>query len=169
MSGIPGVGKSTLAKKICSLTNAVLLNTDIIKSSVIQSFEDDIDFRLAGKVTYDAVFALACNNLSIGNSVVIDSPCSYEIILERGIHLSKIYNAAYKFIECHVGDLSEVNRRRIHRKTLTSQRYNAPISEIEYQNSINNLKRPADYEYLVINSSPGLDEYIGKVMEYLMK
>jgi len=51
MSGIPGTGKSTLAKQICNLTNAVLINTDVIKSSVIQSFGDDIDFKFAGKVS----------------------------------------------------------------------------------------------------------------------
>ena len=34
MSGIPGAGKSTLARRICKMTGAVLLDMDVVKSSV---------------------------------------------------------------------------------------------------------------------------------------
>ena len=63
MSGVPGAGKSTLARRICKMTNAVLLDLDVVKSSVINSFENDIDFKFAGKVAYELIFSLADSNL----------------------------------------------------------------------------------------------------------
>jgi len=83
--------------------------------------------------------------------------------------LSKIHGVAYKFIECHIEDLSEINNRRINREILPSQIYIIPINEVEYEKSIKSLKRPIDHEYLIVDTTLKLDEYISKVMEYLMK
>ncbi|MCL2376178.1 MAG: ATP-binding protein [Defluviitaleaceae bacterium] len=167
MSGIPGTGKSTLARHICKLTSAVLLDVDTIKSSVMISFGDDIDFKFVSKISYDVIFALAEDNLKAGNSVVIDSPCSYEIILERGTNLAKRHRADYKFVECHLEDLIELNNRRTAREILPSQAYNTPIDESQYQQSIKDLKRPADGNYLLIDTSQGVEHYIKNVIEYL--
>jgi len=168
MSGIPGSGKSTLAKEMSRITKAVLINTDVLKSSVMTSFENEIDFKFAGKVSYDAAFALADSNLAIGNSVIIDSPCGYEIIWERGIYLSRMHSASYKFVECYLKDLHELNRRRTDREILPSQACNVPINALEYQESIKYLKRPAGYEYLLIDTSPSVEEYIEKTINYLI-
>ena len=169
MSGIPGTGKSTLARYICRMTNAVLLDLDVIKSSVLNSFENNIDFRFAGKVAYEMIFALADSNLEMGNSVVIDSPCAYEIIIENGSDLIKKYNISYKFIECCLENLSELNRRRTEREILPSQKLNIPIDEEIFKKSINGLKRPDYYEYLLIDTSPPIEEYIDIVVGYLNK
>ena len=169
MSGIPGTGKSTLARRICELTNAILLDVDTVKSSVMSSFDGDIDFKFTSKISYDIIFSLADDNLKVGNSVIIDSPCSFEIILERGENLAKKHGAFYKFIECHLEDLDEVNRRRIMRDILPSQAYNTPIDENQYRDSIGKLKRPADGNHLLVNTSQMVDEYVKGVIEYLMK
>jgi len=169
MSGIPGAGKSTLARQICRLTNTVLLDLDIVKSAVLASFQNDIDFKFAGKVAYDAIFSLAGSNLELGNSVVIDSPCRYEVILEKGIYLAKTYGASYKFIECGLENLQELNRRRTMRKILPSQIYNTPINEDELRDSIMSLKRPTDYEYLLVDTDHEIETYIDNVMKYLRK
>ena len=169
MSGIPGTGKSMLARHICQITNAVLLDSDVIKSSILDSFEDDIDFRFAGKVAYEMIFSLADSNLAIGNSVVIDSPCGYEIIIEKGTALTKKYNIPYKFIECYLDDLSELNRRRTTREILPSQKVNIPINENEFRESIASLKRPAGHDYLLVDTNQEIEKYIGKVIEYLNK
>ena len=171
MSGIPGTGKSSLARQICKTTNAILLDVDIIKTSVLNKLENNINFNLAGKVAYEIVFALTNCNLEIGNSVVIDSPCSYDIIIEQGTALTKKYNIPYKFIECYLDLklLSELNRRRVEREILPSQKLNTPIDEDEYKTSTDGLKRPAEYEYLLIDTSPDIKKYIGTVIEYLNK
>jgi len=171
MSGIPGTGKSTLARYICKMENAVLLDLDIIKSSVLASFGNDIDFKFAGKVAYDMIFALTDSNLEMGNSVVIDSPCRYEIIIEQGTALTEKYNIPYKFIECYLDleNLNELNRRRVEREIMPSQKVNIPIDEDIFKKSIDSLKRPIEHECLLINTSQKIEEYIGNVIEYLNK
>ena len=169
MSGIPGTGKSKLAAYISEMTNAVLLDLDVIKSSILDSFENNIDFKFAGKIAYELIYSLADSNLKIGNSVVIDSPCSYEIIITNGTDLAKKHRIPYKFIECYLTDLTELNRRRVERDILPSQMINIPIDQEMFQESISSLVRPLDYEYLLVDTSPVIDKYIGNVLEYLNK
>jgi len=169
MSGIPGTGKSTLARRICELTNAVLLDVDVVKSAIMASLDDDVEFKFVSKIAYDVIFSLASDNLKFGNSVVIDSPCSFDIILERGAELANKHGASYKFAECHLEDLAEINRRRVAREILPSQAYNMPIDEKQYHDSAGGLKRPAGGNYLWVNTSQGMDKYIKGVIEYLTK
>ena len=169
MSGIPGTGKSTLARFICKMENAVLLDLDIVKTCVLASFDNDIDYKFAGKVAYEMIFALTNSNLEMGNSVVIDSPCGYDVIIEQGTALTKKYNIPYKFIECYLDleNLNELNRRRVEREILPSQKGNIPIDEDRFKKSIDWLKRPIEYEYLLVDTSQEIEKYIKNVIEYL--
>lgn len=59
MSGFPGSGKSTLSREIAKMTGAIIIDHDIVKSALLESFEvDDIDTRVAGKISYDIEWAL---------------------------------------------------------------------------------------------------------------
>lgn len=169
LSGIPGTGKSTLARYIGRLTGSVIIDMDTIKSAILSSFENNIDFKFAGKVSYDIVFALADNYLELGQSVVIDSPCGYDIILERGNALTKKHNASYKFIECYLTDLAELNRRRTVREIKPSQIYSITIDEREFQDSYDKLKRPSNHVYLSIDTGQGIDKCIATIIDYLTK
>ena len=169
MSGLPGTGKSTLARHICKLTNAVLLDTDVVKSSILNSFENNIDFKFASKVAYETIFSLADSNLHIGNSVVIDSPCRYDIIIAQGTSIAQKYKVPYKFIECRLAieHLQELNRRRVMREILPSQEVNIPINEEEYIKGMKSFVRPTNHEYLIVDTAHDIESYIGKVAEYL--
>jgi len=169
MSGMPGAGKSTLARRICKITNAVLLDTDIVKSSILNSFKNDIDFKFAGKVAYELIFSLAGSNLEIGNSVVIDSPCRFDIIIEQGVALAQKYNIPYKFVECYLEleHLPELNQRRVMREILPSQKVNVPIDSEVFLKGVKSFKRPASHECLLVDTIKGIDTYIGSVIEYL--
>ena len=168
MSGIPGTGKSTLARHICKMTNAVLLDSDVVKSSIMNSL-DNIDFKFAGKVAYEMIYALADSNLQIGNSVVIDSPCRYDMIIAQGTSIAQKHNVPYKFIECRLEleHLPELNRRRTTREILPSQRVNVPINENEFFEGVNSLIRPAGYEYLIVDTTHDIETYIKKVADYI--
>jgi len=171
MSGIPGTGKSTLARKIASMTNAVLLDSDVVKTSILNSFENNIDFKFAGKISYEMIFSLVDSNLAIGNSVIIDSPCAYEIIIEKGASLAKKHSTSYKFVECYldIENLAELNRRRVMREILPSQVCNIPVDEDDYHASVKSLIRPVGYEYLLIDTSQDIKHYIETVLEYIIK
>ena len=169
MSGMPGTGKSTLARCICKAKNAVLLDLDVIRTSVMDSAGTAIDINLVGKIAYNMAFVLADSNLGMGNSVVIDSPCRFDFILDRGTSLAKKYDIPYKFIECYldINNFDELNRRRVEREILLSQKVNIPISKEDFLRGLETFKRPIEYEYLIIDTIRGIDDYIERIIKYL--
>lgn len=69
--GLPGAGKTTLAKKLVSLTNAVWLNADEIRKK-----NDDWDFSYEGRMRQaKRMSSLADKFKKDGNYVVADFVC----------------------------------------------------------------------------------------------
>lgn len=86
MSGFPGSGKSTLAREIATKMGFIIIDHDIVKSALLNSIEDSsLDGRLAGKISYNIDFSLVDFHLSQGHNVILDSPCLYEEMVEKGI------------------------------------------------------------------------------------
>lgn len=69
MSGFPGSGKSTLAQRIAKHTNSIVIDRDVIKSSMLNSGIKD---QLLADASYLVVFDLVAYYLSKGISVIID-------------------------------------------------------------------------------------------------
>jgi predicted kinase len=67
-SGLPGAGKTTLAKRLAAHLNAVYLRADTIETVLKNGGITDI-----GGLGYSVGYATAKENLSLGNTVVADS------------------------------------------------------------------------------------------------
>ncbi|BBH24337.1 hypothetical protein Back11_56820 [Paenibacillus baekrokdamisoli] len=90
MSGYPGSGKSTLAKAISKKTGAIVVDHDIVKSALLESMkslESNIDPRVAGIASYDIDWSLVDYYLSESRSVILDSPCLYTDLLDKGTEI----------------------------------------------------------------------------------
>ena len=85
LSGVPGSGKSTLARDIAEATGLVVLDTDVLKTALL---EGGIPVTSAGRPTFAAALALAADLLAQGRSVVLDSPCRYPQLLAAGQRLA---------------------------------------------------------------------------------
>lgn len=70
LSGLPGVGKTTIAKALAKKRSATYVRIDEIEQALRQypPFTDEI-----GGVGYVVAFAVASSNLRLGNMVVADS------------------------------------------------------------------------------------------------
>ena len=88
MSGYPGSGKSTLARVISQQTGAVVIDHDIVKTALLESLDSEMDAKVAGKIAYHIDWSLVDFHLSQGQSVILDSPCLYAEMLEKGTALS---------------------------------------------------------------------------------
>ena len=108
MSGAPGSGKTTIAQAIAAETGAVIIDHDITKSALLEA---DIPVSLAGRASYEVLGSLARHLLAQGHSVIFDSPCFYDNLLRRGQQLAKTFGATYRYIECVLEDLDELDRR----------------------------------------------------------
>ena len=67
-SGLPGVGKTTLAEKLAENLNATFLRIDTVE----QGLRDICSFNVQGE-GYRLSYRIAKDNLQIGNDVIADS------------------------------------------------------------------------------------------------
>jgi predicted kinase len=67
LSGLPGTGKSTLAKNIAKLLRAVYIRADTIE----QGIRDLCNYNVVGE-GYRLAYRIVEDNLKIGNNVISD-------------------------------------------------------------------------------------------------
>ena len=163
MAGHPGSGKSDLSKKIAKRTGAIVIDRDIIKSSMINS---NIKEAIAASVSYDIVFDLAEFYLNMELSVIIDTPCFYEGILKNGISIADKCGVDYKYIECRVEDYSIIKNRIQTRDRVVSQIEN--VTEEKFNSVLNTTIKPVDKEILVLDTSTESSYDMKLIYEYLM-
>jgi predicted kinase len=166
MAGFPGSGKSTLAREIGRRTGAVVIDHDIVKSAFVDSLQSvEIDGRLAGGISYSVEWSLMDSLLSQGHSVIFDSPCFYTEMVEKGLALSEKYQATYKYVECYVDNMGEINKRLGQRDRLISQIQHVESEQLFIQ-SLENSKKPEKHHIRVYSDQP-LANYIHTVLEYI--
>lgn len=166
MSGFPGSGKSTLAREISKRTGAVIIDHDVVKSALLNSLNNaSIDPKEAGGIAYDIDWALIDFHLASGYDVILDSPCLYEEMVEKGTALTSKHGAKYKYVECILDDFNEVNRRLKSRERMPSQ-IKEVKSEAGFRHTVENSKKPA-VKIHTVDTSRSLQEYIEDVINYI--
>ena len=117
MAGMPGSGKSALARVLGRPARAVVIDKDVLKSAALAA---GVDEAQAGAVAYEAMFAQAGHMLGQGGSVIMDSPSFWETIPEKGAAIAAGRHVPYYFIECFCPDTLERARRLRDRPRLAS-------------------------------------------------
>ncbi|MEM7118418.1 MAG: AAA family ATPase [Chloroflexota bacterium] len=174
MSGIPGSGKTTIANAVAAHTSAVIIDHDVTKSALLAA---NVPVDLAGVGSYAVLGSLASHLLAQGHSVIHDSPCLYQNLLDRGLAFSAEFDVTYLYIECFVADLAEIDRRLRTRQRHPSQIasiYGEPtagsgkkvLGEAVFQNWMDNMKRP-ESNYLMLDMSRPLAQCKADALAYL--
>ncbi|KAI1111840.1 P-loop containing nucleoside triphosphate hydrolase protein [Nemania sp. NC0429] len=127
MSGAPGSGKSTIARLLRPHINGVVIDHDVLRSSLLVSSAASTPsaFDHAAKQAYELQWALAGDLMRQGvDAVIIDSACNYAALLERGSSLAAEHGYRYWYVECRVGDgdVDLLDRRLRARPAMPSQR-----------------------------------------------
>ncbi len=117
MAGMPGSGKSALARVLGRRAGAVVIDKDILKSAAHAA---GVDEAQAGAVAYEAMFEQASHMLGQGWSVILDSPSFWKTIPEKGSAIAVDRHVPYYFIECLCPDKHEHARRLRDRPRLAS-------------------------------------------------
>ena len=164
MAGFPGSGKSTIAQLIAKHTNSIVIDRDVIKSSMLNAGIKD---QLLADASYLVVFDLAAYYLSKGISVIIDTPCYYKGTVDKGLELCKEYNSVYKYIECKVDSYDEIERRINTRKRLLTQI--RETTRDRYNNSLDKSVKPINTDTIVVNSTSDKNYDINIILNYINK
>ena len=167
MSGFPGSGKSVLSQEIAKQFGAIIVDHDIVKSALMNSIDETpIDPKLAGKISYNIDWSLVDFYFSQGHNVILDSPCLYDELIEKGLSLTEKYKVKYKYVECRLDDINEINRRLNERERMVSQITQAPSQEA-FDYTLANSKKPSGYRTLTVNTRLPIESYLPEVIDYI--
>ncbi|OHF04263.1 ABC transporter [Colletotrichum orchidophilum] len=175
MSGAPGSGKSTAATLLAQPLNAVILDLDVIKSSLL---DDGVPFEQSARLAYSILWALADSILKQSRNLIVDCTCNYEEIISHGTALARGNGFEYWHIECRPNvDIDVLDGRLRARVAMRSQRtgvFSPPADadtsqrredqEALFRRWISNPYRPKD-NVMVVDTSRGPDECREQVLK----
>jgi len=112
-SGLPGAGKTTLARAYCEQTGAVHLRVDMIEDAILRSSLKPASPEEAG---YLAAYAQAEDNLKLGRDVVADAVNALEVAREGWRRAAMAANAEFFPVEIICTDAGAHKTRITERK-----------------------------------------------------
>jgi predicted kinase len=174
MSGVPGSGKSTIARHVGARYGAIVVDLDIVRSAVL---DGGVPVEDSGRAAYPTVYALTRSLLDQGFSVVIDSPCQYEEIVATGQEIAGKRGAAYRYVECCTDDLTVIDSRLRARVPMRSQRRGVSAPPIDlgeadtsgeqaFRGWLTATKRPPQ-GYLQVDATKPMNLILEEVESYL--
>ncbi|KAI1409592.1 hypothetical protein F5Y13DRAFT_169607 [Hypoxylon sp. FL1857] len=119
MSGAPGSGKSTMARLLGRSIGGVVIDHDVFRSTLLES---NTPFDQAAKQAYRLQWTLARDIAKQGISIIIDSPCNFQEVIDQGSTLAKDHGYTYWYVECKVESIDLLDQRLRAREPMASQR-----------------------------------------------
>ncbi|KAL2316837.1 hypothetical protein Fmac_030713 [Flemingia macrophylla] len=114
MKGHPGSGKSTLGKSIASYLKIPLIDKDDIKDCTLPLHPHltlTSPPSLLNDLSYDAICHIATTQITLGLSLLLDSPLSRAAHLHRLRRIAADAGARLLVLECRPADHAEWRRR----------------------------------------------------------
>lgn len=108
LGGLPGVGKTTLARELARQTGAVHLRIDSIEDAILAFGLAVVPLNDAG---YRAAYAVADDNLRVGRTVIADSVNPLQITRDAWMEVAKSAQVRAIEIEVQCSDPGEHRRR----------------------------------------------------------
>lgn len=166
-AGLPGMGKTSLARTVARELRAAYLDKDTIKDATM-ALAHELKFEraaeLAGPLSYELLISLARDNLTLGLSVVLDSPAGYRTFQNKVETLARSTQAELKVIECTCTD-EGLLRDRIERRGQELPEYRTRDWETFQQDRVR-FERLAGPR-LIVDTAETLSINVRKVLAYL--
>jgi len=145
--GLPGTGKTTIARQVAQKLSAVYLRIDSLELALVRSGLVNSQWDL-GSAGYMAGYALAADNLRLGLSVVVDSVNPLRITRDAWRDIAVQDGIDYLEIEVICSDAMQ------HRERVETRSPDIPCLVLpDWQGVINRKYDPWDREHVVIDTA----------------
>ena len=153
--GLPGVGKTTIARELARQLRAVYLRIDTIEYPIRES--RDLQGPVGG-TGYEVAYALAGDNLGLGLIVVADSVNPLPITRNAWRDVARRADVPIVEVEVICSDAAA------HRRRIETRAGDFPGWTLTWQEVVDRDYRPWDRERVVIDTAAaGVDESVGAV------
>jgi predicted kinase len=143
--GLPGAGKTTIARELARQIGAVHLRIDSIEQAIRAS---GLVSRPLNDVAYRAAYAVAEDNLRIGRTVVADSVNPLQLTRNAWVEVANRVQAGAIEIEVQCSDANE-HRRRVETRITDIPGLRLPT----WEEVVSREYHPWDREHLVIDTA----------------
>jgi predicted kinase len=165
--GVAGVGKSTLAQALCRRVQLTYLSTDPITDPFFPETRESKEYQDLRPRIYEALYRLAEENLTLGNSVLLDAPHISQFKNMEGIQrieqLAHNGCARLSIIRCWCRD--EELRRRI---TVRGEQRDLPKLN-NWSNFLQDqsIRMPIPMDHIDIYTEESMESNLSKIFDYL--
>lgn len=155
--GLPGTGKSTVAKELAKRINGKLLRTDIIRKEMIKKPK----YTERGKQNvYELLFSRAEHLLSKKINCILDGTFYKKSLRKRASDVAKKTGAKFEIIECICPEkiIFERMKKRI-------KIGDASDADFRIYEKMKNEYEPIEEKHIVIDTSKNYEKIIEKVVK----
>ncbi|KAH7834991.1 hypothetical protein Vadar_021848 [Vaccinium darrowii] len=176
MKGHPGTGKSTLAHSLASVLHCPLIDKDDVRDSTfpLQLSTPTVPPNLLNDLSYDVVFRVAATQLRLGLGVVVDSPLSRRVHLDRLLELAEGAGARVFVVECKPKDEAEWRRRLERRGSEKGASWHKPATWRDMERLLEGYGGCTEYDVeevkkIVVNTTAdvGVGELVSDVLRFI--
>jgi predicted kinase len=145
LSGLPGVGKTAIARELASRIGAVYLRIDSIEQVMRSSQDSSVSLDDAG---YRIAYAIAEDNLRIGLTVIADSVNPIQLTRDAWVEVARRAAVCAIEVEIQCTDLEE-HRRRVETRATDVPGLRLPT----WEEVISRQYTPWNREHLVLDTA----------------
>jgi predicted kinase len=145
LGGLPGTGKTTIARELARLISAVHVRVDSIEQAILESHLSPQSVEDAG---YRVGYAVAEDNLRLGRAVIADSVNPWTATRESWLRVANRAQVAVVEVEIECSDPAE------HRRRVEERFGDLPgLPALTWQEVVDRDYRPWGREHLVIDTA----------------
>lgn len=159
-AGLPGVGKTTLAREVAARSGATFLRIDTIEAAIVSTLMPCSD----NPVGYVVAARVALDQLRAGRTVVVDAVNDVEAARQGWIDVARECSAALAFVEVTCSDADE-HRRRVESRTPEMPGHDVPTWDQVQQRDW----QPFNHDRLVIDNAGDSAAGVRRVLDWLSR